>query len=764
MENPTLERVTNNYFSKSGREILVQNFIRHFYENWKWFVLSVFLSLILASLFLRYKTPEYKVSASILVRDDTKGSDFGDAIVLQGLGLASGKSNVDNEVEVLKSRTLAENTVTDLQLNVQYFSKGYIKTTEIYGDSPIILRFIVWTPEAIKEDFQVYNFAMRNNGFTLSGKDKSWSGEFGDTLDMPFGRAILRRSRSAIVPGNAYSIRVNKIDQTVRKYSSAISIYATNKMVSMINLIVKDILPERGEAILSTHIANYLKTSIIDKNRIADSTIAFIDQNLDIVSGDLHNIERDIENFRKTNHLADIDETSRLLLQHSGQTESQRIDNEVQLKLIESLQEYLKKNTDAIVPATLVIHEAGFTELINRYNELQMERGSALLNSTDQHPVVKNLANQITTLRENIETIIDAKKVALKVHISELGKYSSGFRSEIDRIPGKQRIYLDYSRQQQIKQELYIFLLKKRVETSLSKSSTLANGRIIDAPKADINPFSPSRQLTFLLAFLIGLGFPAAIIYAKDLFNTRVQSKLEVVERTGFPIIGELGHKSNAHISVFGEESPHYLTEQFRVLRTSLHQMTGAHRRVVLLTSSMGGEGKSFVSINLAISIAMIGKKVILVEFDFRKPKIGVYLNLKNEGVTDYLKSEKPLTDFIQSSDLSPGFDIITCGSIPSNPVEMIVLPKTKEMIASLTENYDYVFLDTAPIGIVTDAQILSQYAQTTLYVVREEFTFKHQLNDLAELRTKVPNLHIVLNDVKSIRGYDYGYGYRVRE
>jgi tyrosine-protein kinase Etk/Wzc len=761
MENYSLEQLTNTHsFADQGNSLLRKTLSR-FYENWPWFVLSLWVSVLIAVVFLRYKTPEYKISASILVKDDTKGSDFGEAIVLQGLGLTSGKSNVDNEVEVLKSRTLAESVVKDLQLYVQYYSSGKIKTTEIYTDSPFRLRFVNDPVTYPKQRFETYTITLVDNmGFTLTNQNGTCTGRFNDTITLSMGRAILSKTQFPVVAGNTYSFGISGVDEAVKKYRKSLSIAPTNKMVSMINLVLTDLLPEKGEVILSRHLDNYLKNSISDKNRIADSTITFIDQNLRLVSDELLVIEKDIERFRKINHLADLGESGRILLQSTDRTNKEQTENAVRLKIIELLQTYLRENSEQIIPASLIIEEANFTELITKYNNIQLIRGTEMVDRKSDHPIVKNLDSQLKILKGHIESSIAAKRAALQIHVAQLSGQKVAGESQIDLIPGKQRMLLDFGRQQQIKQELYIFLLKKRVETSLSRSSTIANGRIIDNARAEIFPFRPSKQLTILLALMIGLGFPAVLIYSKDLLSDKVSDRADIEQFVQAPIIAEIGRKSHTNIGVFGKNAPHYLAEQFRVLRTNLQMSLKTDGKIIMVTSGRGGEGKSFVSINLAATFALINKRVILVEFDFRKPKIAGYLNISNKGITDYLLSDDDLNQFIQPSGERGGFDVLVCGTIPHNPAELILLPKIKTMIDRLKDQYEYILFDTAPIGIVTDARLLSRYAQITLYIIRRKFTVKQQFSLINELHSnaKVPRLNVVFNDVKAVSGGDYGY------
>jgi capsular exopolysaccharide synthesis family protein len=750
----------NQLFGQEGKGFFSRKTLVQYWRNWYWFLFSVSLGVVSAFIFLRYKTPEYRISASLLVKDDTKGSDFGDAIALESLGLPTGKSNVDNEVEILKSRSLIESVIRDLQIYTQYFAKGDVKTTELYETSPIRLQFI--TSNRQNHHFQEYILtSYTSKDFVITDLKNSWDGKFGDTLRLPAGLVIIEKTGHPLVSHNTYSIRINTLEESVKRYSNALRIFPANKMVSMINLAFTDILPEKGERILMKHIDNYLAGSIADKNRIADSTIAFIDQNLQLVSMQLKAIETEIEVFRKSNHIADMSVFSRTLVENSVQNRADQSAIKTQLKLIESLEKFFQNNPEQRVPASLILQEPNFIQLLNKYNELQIARSNLLLSQTNAHPTVKNLDHQINLLLENIEMGIEAKKLSLRINASQLDTYQRDYNAQIDKIPGKERVSLDFAREQQIKQELYIFLLKKRIETSLSKSSTLANGRIIDLPKADMLPVSPNRQLVLLISLLVGFGIPIALINFRNILNTKITGKAEIQANTDIPVVCEIGHKTGFETNIFSSKNKP-VSEQFRVLRSNLLFLTGMEKRSVLLTSSMAGEGKSFVALNLAMSLALTGKRVVLLEFDFRKPRFAVNLGLKKPGITDYLISKTGLEDFIQPSLLSNNFDIMTCGMIPPNPAELILLPKTAELISLLKERYDYLLMDSAPVGIVTDARILSPYADITLYIIRQQYTFRQQLSNVQELSSngQFPKLSIVLNDVKNTPEYGYDYRY----
>lgn len=744
-------------------ELLIQK-IKQLFYNWHWFALSLAVCLCAGFVFLRYSTPKYEINASILVKDDTKGTDFGEAALLESLGLSSGKSNVDNEVEVLKSRTLMESVVKDLQLYVQYFASGNVKTTEIYEKSPFLLIYTDSKLNQFSKPEVTYFLSFKGkNQFVITDEINTWHQTFGDTFSLSNVPVIIKKTLFKPASEDVYSIKISGIEQTVNKYSQELSISATNKLVSIISLKLTDILPFKAEIVLKKLVKNYLLASVTDKNRIADSTIAFIDQNLILVSNELMGIEKQIEDFRTANHVTDISEQTRLLLENNSQYDKEKITTEVQLKVIESLLTFIINNPSKVIPSSIIMQEASFVSMAGNYNDTQLIRERALTGTTNEHPTVQNLNRQLIRIREDLIISITSKKRELQLSVKEFNKYALGFQSKIDHIPAQERVFLDYARKQEIKQELYVFLLKKRVETSISKSSTIANGRIIDSPKADGIPVTPNKQLTLILAILLGISFPIAYFYVREIFNTRITGKSDIINIIKTPIIAEIGHNKLKGINVIQQNSRDYIAEQFRTLRTNVQFLSVVNTdQIILVTSSMGGEGKTFISVNLCTTLQLTGKKVILIEFDLRKPKIAGYLQLKGKGLTDFIMSDLPANDIIQPSGISAHFDVITSGPVPPNPSELIMSPKIKTLITQLKKEYDYIILDTAPIGLVTDARLLSHYADISLYVIRQKFTFRHQLEIIEDISGNklLPKLYLILNDVKAIPGYGYNYGY----
>jgi tyrosine-protein kinase Etk/Wzc len=737
--------------------------LRLLFHHWQWLMLSVLVSCAAGIIFLRYSTPKYEITASILVRDDTKGTDLGETVMLENLGLSGGKNNVDNEVEILRSRTLMEKVVSDLQLYIQYFASGRIKTTEIYDKSPFVIKYLGSAPVNSRGLPVTYTVTFKNNEqFVLSDNSRSWQQSLGDTFLLPPGIVTLVKTDFKPDSDDKYSIKIAGFEQTVKKYSQQLSVSVTNKQVSVISLKLTETLPFKGELILKKLIDNYLYSSITDKNRIADSTIAFIDQNLKLVSQELTGIEKQIEQFRTLNHITDINEQARLMLTNKSELDKENIETEVKLNLVQSLLDFIEKNPGQVIPSSVIMQQPDFMSVAEKYNNLQLTRDRAQLGSTSEHPVVRNLDSQLARLRTDLVNSVVSKKRELFISKNELTKNIAASHSQIRGIPSKERIFLDYARKQEIKQELYVFLLKKRVETSISKSSTLANGRIIDAAKADEIPVSPNKQLIFIIAVLLGISAPILLFYITDVFNTRITDKQEIADSVPVPVISEVGHSLETGFNSNKLKSSGRIAEQFRTLRTNIYFLSAVRaRQVILITSSMSGEGKTFIAINLSKTLQLAGKKVILVEFDLRKPRIAALLDLKGRGITEYLISDIDPEKLIQPSGITD-FDVLTCGFIPPNPAELILSSKIECLIDQLKANYDYVILDTPPIGLVTDARIFSLYADMSLYVVRQKFTFRHQLKLIEELAVNnhLPEMHIVLNDVREISGYGYTDGY----
>ncbi|SEJ43812.1 capsular exopolysaccharide family [Dyadobacter sp. SG02] len=501
-------------------------------------------------------------------------------------------------------------------------------------------------------------------------------------------------------------------------------------------------------------ISRYQKASIGEKNKVADNTIAFINANLARISSELVQVETRIEHFRKRHRVIDMAEDSRQALQNLNTNASEEKQLAVHLKIVKLLEGHLRAKPSAAIPSALYPQEGNFEALIGKYNEMELSRTRALASLAPGHPDIRSIEKQMEVLRTNLFDAIQNQKQELALSISAIHAYGKGFEAEISRLPGHQRALLSQSREQGIQQELYLFLLKKRMETAISRSANIANARVIDPPKASPLPVSPNRQLTILVAFLAGLLAPACVIYVGQIFNNKITSKDDISRQCDVTIIGEISQQSRAdRLSRNNVRS--LLREQFRSLRTNIQFVVGERQNtVVLLTSSMADEGKSFVAMHLAHSLALASRKVLLVDFDLRKPTLASLLNLRPEGVTEHIALEKDL--LIQQCANGPPFDFIAAGMQSMD--DTMLSPKIAGLIPALKAGYDYVLLDSPPVGLVADARLLGPYADMTLYIVRQHFTFIHQLAELQKASEQLPDLQIVINGTRDLHRYQYNY------
>ncbi|PUZ26243.1 capsular biosynthesis protein [Chitinophaga parva] len=744
-----------------------QQLFDKFTRNWYWFLLSVIVCMAGTWAYLRYVTPDYKINAKILVEDQQKGGDIPGKDVLDELDLFNSKSNVENELEIVKSRTLMENVVRKLQLNVAYFAEGRIKKTEEWGALPFTFHWIYLKDTLNDVQYTVQQTA-DGKQFHLENKkagvDKT--AHWGDTLHVQEGILQVMRNELVNMANSDYTVSVTSIDKATANYQAALEAAIPNKDVSVINLSLISSIPRKGEQIVNALLDTYQQASIDDKNRIADSTIAFIDNRLQLVSQELSGVEKDIQNFKQQNEVADLQAQSKALVEGTTDFAKQLTDQQVRKSVVESLQQYLadETNNKRVMPSSLIVQDPGFMALVQKYNTLEMERERQMMSSTEHNPVVRNIDEQLAGLRTDLQSNLASLNRGIDVSIAELQRQAGMLTDKIHQVPGKERIYLDFSRQQEVKQELYLFLLKKREESAISKTSNIAIARIVDAGKSEPLPFKPKRPLVYALGLLIGLGLPMGWLYFRDLLNKRINQRTDITSILPVPIIAEIGHSPREAILTVGKNTHTSLAEQFRAMRTNLQfVLAGSGKKVILLTSSMSGEGKSFIAMNLSTIIAMSGKKVVLVEMDLRKPKISERLGLANHvGFSSYVIGQTPLNELLKPSGQHENFWVIPSGPIPPNPAELLLMEKTEALFAYLRAEFDYVIIDSAPIGLVTDAQLLGRYADASLYVVRLGHTFKHQLlfcKDLY-LQRKLGNMGLIVNDVKAGSGYSYGYGY----
>lgn len=735
--------------------------------NWYWIALSVLVCLACANLYVRYKTPNYKISARVLVNDEKKGAGLsGGGDLLGDLGgLLGTKSTVDNEAEILKTRYLMEQVVKDMNLNITYYRKGTLKKVELY-ESPYQVKVVAGADTIKATDVEV-SF-LKNNQVSVSADGIDTLVALDRSFTIPFvGVVQIIKGTAVPVLEEKYAFNIMSVDSKVIALMDAITVEVKNKQVTIIDLSLTHAIPKKGEDILSKLIEKYVQANLTDKNEVADSTVKFIQNRLAYIGGELGGLEGNIQNFKQENNLADMTEQSKLLVQTTGQYVNDLGKIETQISILKSLQDYLKDEgkNKRVLPSSLIPADLVFNGAVEKYNSLTLERARRLIGVTEANPGIQLMDKEIANARADIESNISTTLDGFLITRNRINGQMKKAEGQVRNVPKVERNYLNLARQQQIKQELYIFLMQKSEETAISKTSNIANSKTIDPPKSEVKPFSPKRMVVYLFGMVAGLVIPLALMYVKDLLNDKIQTKEDIIRITQVPIIGEISHDEGNDNMVVANSSRSAISEQFRALRTNLSFFfKNSDEKVILLTSSMSGEGKSFVAINLGQILALTGKKVLLMELDLRKPGLSAKLEISNPiGFTNYVTTpELTSNDIVKPLKIQENLFVVSSGPIPPNPAELLLSERTKTLMQELKQQFDYIIIDAPPVGIVTDAQLLASYADVCLYLVRQNYTLKQQLNIVDDLSgsQKMKGLSIVVNDIKATKGYGYGYSY----
>ncbi|GAB3809751.1 hypothetical protein GCM10028819_52030 [Spirosoma humi] len=550
------------------------------------------------------------------------------------------------------------------------------------------------------------------------------------------------------------------------QYSWNFSVLPVNKDANVLNLNFTDPLPQRGRDIMNKLLEVYNKEALEDKNLLATNTLSFVDERLKRITAALNGVEKNVEQYRRTNEVINVDTQASNYLAQASDYNKKLSEWAIQIDILESIEDYLSKNATQykMVPSTLGLQDQTLLDLITKFNTLQLERERMLRTAQANNPLIQNINEQLSQLRISILENLRNIKNGLIITSRNFKDNSTKFQERIKKVPSIERELLDINRQQTIKQTLYLYLLQKREEAALALAATVSNSKVIDPATSGDYPISPNPKLMYLMALLFGFGLPFALIRIKDNLNDRVQTKQEIELLTTVPILGEISHnKSKTVVVTKGNFSP--IAEMFGLIRAHLNAAT-AHKanQVLLVTSSMSGEGKTFFSINLAASLALTGKKVIVLELDLRAPDLLQEIGVRESmGITNYLLSDDiSIADIITPADKVQHLFVAGSGSLPLNPAELMTSPKLAYLINELKVSFDYIVIDTAPVGQVADAFSLRSFVDTTIFIIRYNYTLKGQVelvDNIAKNNT-LPNPLIVLNDAKKQNGDGYGYGY----
>jgi len=770
----------------------IKALILKYAQYWYYFLLSILFFGSIAFLNNRYTVPEYSVSTTLLIRDDNN-TQLGAENLLEGLELFSGKKNLKNEIVILKSYSLSEKVIRELNLGISYYQHGFLQTNELFRNSPFKIRVDSSHLQITGINFQLK--PINNKEFTLSlstenqhpynilsnNIEKSLTAdidfekkyEFNKLIKSDFYAFTVNKSinfnlEKILESEKYFSFKLHQIDKLANKLVEKVSINPINKETSILKLNIKERNPRKSIHILNKITEIYIRSGLDEKNLMAINTIHFIDEQLKIIQDSLSEIENKLEIF-KTKH-PDLEIVDK---EYGTYFQKQNLDNSlseqsVNIKYYNSLLSYLRndKNANSIVsPTSMGISNPELNSLINQLLQLYAKKGELKLTTTRKNPTYIAVLSQInhtkSTIIENVNNLISSASIYEEDLISRI----TTFNKKINKLPEAEKDYLILRRKYEYNEQTAIYLKQKRYEASLAKAGTESDHKVIDTARLDSDiPISPRKSLAYFIALIFSILLPIIFISLRDFFSDTIKSKSDLLNSTNIPILGLVGHSDNATSLVVSNASKSIIAESFRALRTNIQYLAAdKKKKVITVTSSIGGEGKTFTTMNLAAIFALSGHKTILIGGDLRKPKLHEDFKVDTtKGLSSYLINKSELSEVIEKSKINT-LDVIASGPTPPNPAELLDSLKMRNLIIELNKIYDYVIIDTPPIGLVTDGVILMQHADINLYVVRHNYSKAGALNVINNLysQNQARNIHIIINDFKqTTSGYGYGYGY----
>ena len=758
--------------------------------HWPWFVGTVVACLIAAWVYLYMSTPVYNISATVLIKDDKKGGSAGMLSGLESLGLdgmVSSSQNIDNEIEVLRSKTIVKEVVEDLGLYISYTDEDEFPSRNTYKTSPVQVSLTPQEADLLEEPMIVEMALQPQGSMDVNVKiaGNKYQKHF-EKLPAVFptdkGTLAFFLTPDSVLSSKRTLEEITDPEKTTRNITATINrplavakwccknmtIEPTSKTTSVAVISLKNSNVQRGKDFINKLLEMYNINTNNDKNEVAQKTAEFINERISIISKELGSTEKDLESFKRGAGITDLTSDAQIALTGSAEYEKKRVENQTQINLLQDLQKYMQNEGYEVLPSNIGLQDLNLAAAINRYNDVLVERKRLLRTSTENNPTIINLDTSISAMKENVQVSLDRVLRGLYITKADLDREANRYSRRISEAPGQEREFVSIARQQEIKAGLYLMLLQKREENAITLAATANNAKIIDDAIADDAPVSPRSKITYLIALILGLGIPVGVIYLLELAKFKIEGRADVEKLTSAPIVGDipLTDEKQGAIAVF-ENQNNLMSETFRNVRTNLQFMLGNDKKVILVTSTVSGEGKSFISGNLAISLSLLGKKVVIVGLDIRKPGLNKVFNIskREQGITQYLANpEKNLMDLVQLSDVSKNLYILPGGTVPPNPTELLARDGLDKAIETLKKNFEYVILDTAPVGMVTDTLLIGRVADLSVYVCRADYTRKNEYTLINELidGNKLPNLCTVINglDLKKRKyGYYYGYG-----
>ena len=755
--------------------------------KWYWFVISLVLLLGFTSLHLLTTPPVYTRSASLLIKEDSKGNSLSNSAgVLGDLDLFQTNTNVNNEMQSLQSPAVMYDVVKRLHLDINYAADGTFYRQVLYGQAcPYEVEFfdlqdnegasLTLLPVSDGKGVELTDFVRGEEESSQTVKTL-----FNDTVSTPVGRLLVKPMAGAETCKEPVYVSRSGLQSATAAYSGKLTVTLNDEKSTVINLSLEDVCIQRAEDVLNTLIAVYNENWVKDKNQIAVSTSMFINERLGVIEQELGNVDENISSYKSENLLPDVQAAASMYMTQSSETSSQILALNTQLAMTRYVRNYLTggNSRNQLLPANSGIESSGIEKQIADYNALQLQRNNLVANSSESNPLVVDLDQSLQNMRRAIISSIDNHITTLNTQLRALQQSERQTTARIAANPSQGKYLLSVERQQKVKEALYLFLLQKREENELSQAFTAYNTRVIMPPTGSMVPTAPDKKKFLLIAFALGLFIPIGVIFAREQLNTKVRGRKDL-ESLSLPFAGEIplaggkkkGDKEETAKTVLIQQgSRDIINEAFRVLRTNLEFMLDAGHTgkadVILFTSFNPGSGKTFLAINTAASFSLKGKKVLVIDGDLRRGSLSHYLRSHAKGLSDYLgkREENPQT-LIQEMPGYPGLHILPVGTIPPNPTELLAEPRLSMLIERMRDEYDCIFIDCPPIEIVADTQIIEKLADRTLFIVRAGLLERDMLPELqrAYQEKRFKNMAVILNGTEgggNRYGYRYGYKY----
>ncbi|MDQ0595117.1 tyrosine-protein kinase Etk/Wzc [Chryseobacterium ginsenosidimutans] len=754
-------------FQEREETLDLRKIVGKYLSKWPWFIGSVLLFVIIAFIYLRYSVPQYQSTTTL--KFDKKQSDLSSALIdLDDLGLGLGNADeLKSEVAVVNSRPILMKVVENLNLNVQYYNEGEIKDSELFSEVPIVGKVISYTDSKKFVSSEYIVKEVNGNNFVLQDNDKKiFKGSFNKELALDFGTVILQK-----VPGLTFKSKYKIVFwnplEKVKRLEKKLQVELPDQKAMLMDISIVGTVPEKSEAILNEVTKQYNLDGLKDKNMQAQNTQEFIDKRLEVISRDLSGVENQKEDFQNRNRIVDLQTQAQLALQNTDESTKSLLQQQTQLDLLNSLQGEASKGDNQLMPSNLGLNPS-LEQAISQYNTLVISRNKTLKQATDENPAVIEMTKEISSLKEIVRDNIRQQKATIQASIGKINGQISSNTGMIDRVPGQSKIYRGIERQQNLKEQLFLFLLQKREENAINLSVNVPKAKIVNPAYSDDEPVSPKKGIVLLGATLLGLMLPFGMFYLFFIWDDKIYTRKDIAEISPLNVLADIPSLREDHNHLVQHNDFSELAEAFRILVSNMKFIIPSKdsARVILVTSSVKGEGKTLVSVNLALTLGNKNGRSLLIGSDIRNPQIQRYDNepIKRKGLTEYLYDDSvDVEDLIHTSDTNPECDVIYAGSIPPNPQELLSNGRYQELIKRMSSHYAYIVIDSAPLMLVSDTLNIADTSDATLYVVRSAVSRKILIefaNSLVKEK-KLSNVSFVINDVsKNVGGYGYGYNY----